>query len=56
MPDSSSPDITGYEVVYVRQILERTVVKDLYRLGADEAGEPRPVRVEIRPAAPGRPM
>ncbi len=52
LTDSEGTSIGGYEVVYVRQILERTVVKDLFRFGNDEAGEPRPVRVEIRPARP----
>jgi len=51
--DSTGTNIGGYEVVYVRQILERTVVKDLYRFGADEAGQPQPLRIEIRPM-PGR--
>lgn len=51
--DSTGTTIDGYQIVYVRQIMERTTVKDLYRFGADEAGEPRPVKVEIRrPASP----
>lgn len=51
--ESGTTNIAGYQIVYVRQILERTTVKDLYRFGADEAGEPRPVKVEIRrPASP----
>ena len=54
MTDSGGTSIEGYEVVYIRPSLERTVVKDLYRFGADETGEARPVRVEIRPSA--RPM
>ncbi|MBX3377677.1 MAG: hypothetical protein KF678_11825 [Phycisphaeraceae bacterium] len=53
--DADGTSITGYNIVYVRQIMERTLVKDLYRFGgADEAGQPRAVRVDLRPA--GRPM
>lgn len=42
----------GYEVIYLRQVMERAVVKNLYEYGAaeDELGRPAPVRVEIRPA------
>ena len=29
-----------YEVFYVRQFLERALVDDLYRVGADETGAP----------------
>lgn len=55
LTEGDGTSITGYSIVYVRQIMERTVVKDLYRFGgADEAGEPRAVRVEFRPV--GRPM
>jgi hypothetical protein len=56
MTDDSGKSIDGYEVVYVRQILERTVVKDLYRFGKDEAGEMRPIRMEMRPVSTGKPM
>ncbi|MFN0131202.1 MAG: hypothetical protein ACKVW3_01515 [Phycisphaerales bacterium] len=41
----------GYEVIYLRQIMERVVVPDLYQFGGkDEAGNPVPVRVELMPA------
>lgn len=56
MTDGVSQNITGYEIVFMRQILERTVVKDLYRFGKDEAGQTQPIRVEVRPASAGRPM
>ncbi len=40
----------GYEVLYLRQILERAVVPDLYEFSAqDEAGRPALVRYEGRP-------
>lgn len=35
----------GYEVLYLRQIMERAVVSDLYEFGVDERGRPVPVRV-----------
>ncbi len=35
----------GFEVVYVRQILERAQVNDLYRFTQDEANRPIPVRI-----------
>jgi hypothetical protein len=44
----------GFEVVYVRQFVERARVRDLVRFAADEAGRPMPVRAEM-PAAAGRP-
>lgn len=38
---------TGYEVIYLRQVMERTVVPDLYQLTAqDEAGRPTLVRYQ----------
>ncbi len=42
----------GYEIVYIRQFVERTVVPDLYRFSTDERGNSVPVRVS-RPGAPG---
>ena len=42
-------DGKGFEVLYLRQILERTVVPDLYQGGArDELGRPTLVRYEPR--------
>ena len=40
----STPSGDGYEVIYVRQFIERTVVRDMYSLGVDELGRPVPVR------------
>lgn len=40
----------GYEVLFLRQILERTHVPDLYRLSTDEAGRPAPIPVTVAPA------
>ena len=39
----------GYEVVYVRQILEHAQVENLLRFARDEAGKPIPVRVNLTP-------
>lgn len=45
-----APGGEGYEVLYLRQILERAVVPDLYEFSAqDEAGRPALVRYEGRP-------
>jgi hypothetical protein len=33
----------GMEVIYVRQIVERARLKDLYRISHDEAGRPTPI-------------
>lgn len=41
---------SGFEVVYVRQVLERARVADLYRFSHDEAGRALPVRVQGRSA------
>lgn len=45
------PDGSGMEVLYVREILERRLVDQVYRLGKDEAGNIRPVQVRIIPAS-----
>lgn len=42
-----NPGGRGFEIIYIRQILERRVVEDIYRLGADELGRPVPVRIEV---------
>ncbi len=39
-------DGSGYEVVYLRQLIERREVRDLYRLGTDELGNTVRVPVE----------
>lgn len=46
----------GYVVVYLRQILERVEVKDLYQLGEDDAGRQQPVPYDVPPARHGKPM
>ena len=44
----------GYELVYLRQIMERAVVPDLYQFrGQDERGQPILVRFEERPRGRG---
>lgn len=48
----SAPSGQGYELLYLRQILERAVVPDLYGVtGRDELGRVMPVRFE-GPASP----
>ena len=39
-------DGSGYEVLYVRPILERAIVTDVYRVAEDEAGNAKAVPVE----------
>jgi len=39
----------GFEVIFVRQILERQYVDDLYRMSTDEAGRQVPVPLESAP-------
>lgn len=45
-----NPDGEGSEVIYVRQILERATVREMYTVGTDEFGQPRPA-----PFVPSRP-
>lgn len=44
-------DGKGYEVYFVRQIVERVEVPDLRMLSTDEFGNVRPAEVDIRPAS-----
>lgn len=51
-----APSGAGYEVIYIRQIIERGFVTDLYQLGSDDAGNPQPVRLRLHVApAPQQP-
>lgn len=43
------------EVYFIRQIVERSVVPDLYKFATDEAGRPVPVRVDVDALAPSLP-
>ena len=48
-----APAGEGYELLYIRQVLERTVVGDLYQFsGQDEQGGATLVRYEHRPRSP----
>lgn len=53
MPDvllvgsTPNPAGRGYEIVFIRQIVERRVVEDVYRLGTDELGRPVPMRMDV---------
>ena len=40
-------DGKGVEVVYVRRVLERTVVRELYQITEDEYGMPVPTQVDL---------
>lgn len=42
----------GYEVVYLRQIMERKQVRELNTWGADDVGRMVPVRLDVTPARP----
>lgn len=42
----------GYEVFYIRQVLERTVVDQLYGVGQDEIGRAVRIRLDEMPGAP----
>lgn len=50
-----APGGRGFEVVYLRQILEKRTVPDLYRFGADESGRGTLVPVGL-PGKPGGAM
>lgn len=45
-------DGSGYEVIFLRQIMERAVVEDVYEIARDDAGNKTTVRVE--PMGPTR--
>lgn len=49
-------DGDGYDVIYLRQIMERTRVPDLYRLSSDEIGRPTSVPVQMTKARALPPM
>lgn len=42
-----APDGQGYDIVFVRQIVEKARVQDGYRFSQDELGQPVPVRVRF---------
>ncbi|MFO0830516.1 MAG: hypothetical protein U0637_01610 [Phycisphaerales bacterium] len=45
----------GFDVVYVRQVVEKARVPDLYRFSHDEAGRATPVRLRARAAQESAP-
>lgn len=47
MQAQPASDGNGYEIVYIRQILERTRVNDIYRFSQDEAGRATPVPIQF---------
>ncbi len=47
------PEGRGFQVFYVRQIVEKAVVDDLYRLGIDGSGKAATVRFRVAPTGQG---
>ena len=47
-----APEGNGYVVIYLRQIVERAVVTDLYQIGSDDAGNPRPIPMRLNATPP----
>lgn len=48
MLETRPSDVDGrVEVIYVRQLVERAVVNDVYEVSRDELGEPTPVRISV---------
>lgn len=47
-------DGAGFDVIYLRQIMERARVDDLYRFSSDELGNPTPVRVQSGKIGPDK--
>lgn len=47
MQAQPAADGNGYEVVYIRQILERARINDIYRFSEDEAGRTTPVPIQL---------
>jgi hypothetical protein len=47
LSSSPTPGGEGYTVVYLRQIVERRMVDDFYRLGENEAGQKVPVPMAL---------
>lgn len=48
MQSNPLPSGHGFEVIYLRQIIEKTTVPDLYQFaGEDERGQPTPVRMHF---------
>ena len=49
-------DGSGYEVIILRRIMERTIVSNLYSIGQDDAGQPRVVPMRRARNVSNRPM
>jgi hypothetical protein len=54
--DSTKTPDGATEIVFVRQIVEKARVDDLYRMATDEAGNPRPVRIKLSVVGRKSPM
>ncbi len=48
MSTQPAPGGKGYEVIFVRQIVERTHVEDLYQMSSDELGRAVPLKLDVR--------
>lgn len=53
--DSKPIDGGGYEITYLRQIIERARVPELYQVGTDDLGRAVPVRASVDPVVTGVP-
>lgn len=51
--DSRKTEDGQTEVTFLRQIIERVRVNDLYRATVDEAGNPQPLRIDLQPVEAG---
>lgn len=53
---TQAPDGQGYEVIFIRQIMERVRVDDLYRYSSDELGNPTPIKVQLTKPTQAKPV
>jgi hypothetical protein len=52
----AKPGEANVEVVYVRRVLERAMVNNVYRVSRDEHGNPVPLQVNVSNLRGGRPL
>lgn len=56
VPSTGADGGGRYEVIYLRQIMERAVVNEVMGVGTDDLGRPVPVRIHVAPSVDPRPM
>lgn len=56
MPGTGASGDVQYEIIYLRQIMERAIVPNVYGIGTDDAGRPTPVRIQFAPVITTEPM